>query len=316
MSIFISHSSRDKVLIDQFVKEILVLGCGIKQDLIYCTSIEGLGIRNGEDFREHIKIHLKQSKYAFVFISNNYKNSEVCMNEMGACWAFDHLHIKQFLFPNLDFGSLGLLLNVKQASKIEDTSALDELHEELISKYDTKVSVTLWNKYKGDFLKIINEYARNNANTPYPHPRDYFYDFIKENASPNYLLSKAHPTLLDCKSIFSEEYYLKAFNAYCHGYEDLNNKHLEPFYPKYKHLKITKSSVLKIRNGENTMPGGISNLVVHGVFNSNVEFYSVTFLENKSSEHGNRYSVFCYVNNRWVFIPKPWRFVEVKSDYL
>lgn len=53
MSIFISHASKDEKIIRAFVDKILVLGCGLKDQQVYCTSIEGLGIGTGEDFRKH-----------------------------------------------------------------------------------------------------------------------------------------------------------------------------------------------------------------------------------------------------------------------
>ena len=43
-TIFISHSSKDKKLVDVFVDTILRLGIGFKDNDIFCTSIEGLGM--------------------------------------------------------------------------------------------------------------------------------------------------------------------------------------------------------------------------------------------------------------------------------
>ena len=51
---FISHSSRDKTLIKEFVEKIIRLGIGIPAEDVFCTSIETMGIKNGEDMRSHI----------------------------------------------------------------------------------------------------------------------------------------------------------------------------------------------------------------------------------------------------------------------
>ena len=309
MRIFLSHSSKDKIIVDQFVEKILILGCGLTDENIFCTSIEGLGIKTGDDFRDHIKTNLKRSDYSFLMISENYKNSEVCLNEMGASWALDEIKVKQFLFPKLGFNSLGLLLNIQQAAKLDDSSALDELFEELILKFNTKKKVSRWNKHKSDFLKFLESHSDEFDNSIIPSPKDYFESFIKENASLNHILIKAHPTLLDCKAIFTEKYYRNLFEANCIQFEHLGNNHIEPLYTKKKYVKIHKTNTMKLVNGETQFAGGFINAAKDGLFNYNIDFYKATFLENENSEHGNSFSVFCYVNERWVFIPSPWRLI-------
>jgi hypothetical protein len=43
-----------------------------------------------------------------------------------------------------------------------------------------------------------------------------------------------------------------------------------------------------------------------GRFNYNVDFYKVKFLIDEKAILGLSFNSFCYVNNRWVFIPKPY----------
>jgi hypothetical protein len=64
---------------------------------------------------------------------------------------------------------------------------------------------------------------------------------------------------------------------------------------------------MELINGINNIAGGMVDAARNGLFKHNVEFYRVTFLENDNSEFGVSYKVFCYVNDRWVFFPKPWR---------
>ena len=47
---FISHSSKDKYIINGFIKEILKIGCGFKDEDIFCT-LDSSAIRTGDDFR-------------------------------------------------------------------------------------------------------------------------------------------------------------------------------------------------------------------------------------------------------------------------
>ncbi len=308
MSIFISHSSKDEFVIKQFVEKVLILGCGLSDKQIFCTSIDGLGIKTGADFRQHIRENLINADFSFIMISENYKRSEVCLNEMGASWTLDKLQVRQFLFPNLGFDSLGLLFNIHQAAKLNKASALDELFEEITLHFNTDKKISRWNNHKTDFLSFLNEYMQENSNQIYPSPKDYFESFIKENASLNHLLLKAHPTLLDCKMIFDEEYYEQFFEIYCKMFADIIKEYIEPIYPRKKKLRIVKTNTMELTNGINNIAGGMVEAAKKGYFNYGVDFYKVTFLENENSEFGISYKVFCYVNDKWIFIPKPWQY--------
>lgn len=305
--IFISHSSKDKILVNQFVEKILILGCGLNDEQIFCTSIEGLGIKTGSDFREHIRQNLKNAKYSFLIISNDYKESEVCINEMGASWAIDDIQVKQFLAPNLNFNSLGVLLNIHQAAKIDNPSDLDELYQELIEAYETKVKTVRWNKHKTDFLNFIQSLKpKEIASTSLP-PLDFFSNFIKENISINKLLLEAHPNLLDCKAVFSEKYYKHFYDYYCKFYEKLEKDYVQPLYPKKKFFKVDKTTTSEMMKGINKIAGGMVDAAKKGYFNYDAEFYEITFLTAKDEEMGNSFKVFSYINGRWVFFAKPWQ---------
>ncbi len=310
MSVFISHSSKDQYIIDQFTEKILILGCGLRDDQVFCTSIDGLGIKTGEDFRNHIRKNLLTANFSLLMISENYRRSEVCMNEMGASWAIDNLNVRQLIFPKLGFESLGLLLNVRQASRIDKSADLDELFEELTSHYETEKRVSRWNKHKTDFLNILDEFEKENSNNVFPSPIEYFSQYLKENASLNNLLLNAHPTLLDCKAVFNESIYKKFFEMYCEQFEALTREYQESLYPSKRILRIVKTSTMELNNGINNIAGGMVDAAQKGFFKYNTEFYRVTFLENEKSEFGTSYKVFCYVNDKWVFFPKPWRMNE------
>ena len=88
--IFISHSSKNKDIVEKFVDYILQFGIGIKAEDIFCTSIEEMGVKNGEDIRKHIQTNIQNVDYSFLIISKKYKASEICINEMGAVWAYDN----------------------------------------------------------------------------------------------------------------------------------------------------------------------------------------------------------------------------------
>lgn len=152
---FISHSSSDKDIVNAFVKEILMLGCGFKYDDIFCT-LDTTSIRTGDDFREEIVKNMRECDYVLLFISENYNQSDVCKNEMGAAWALGK-RVLPFVLPGISFSQMGFLNIVKQGALVTDKSKLDELYSEVCSFYEIKQDWINFNKSKDSFIDFINE---------------------------------------------------------------------------------------------------------------------------------------------------------------
>lgn len=154
--IFISHSSKDRYIINGFIKEILKIGCGFKDDDIFCT-LDSSVIRTGDDFREKIIESMKQCDYILLFISENYNSSDVCKNEMGAAWALEGKRILPFVLPDVSFDQMGFLNILKQGASITDKGKLDELYQELCDNYNMKTDWLAFNRSKEDFISLVNE---------------------------------------------------------------------------------------------------------------------------------------------------------------
>lgn len=152
--IFISHSSKDKDIVEKFVDHILQLGIGIKAEDIFCTSIEDMGVRNGEDIRKHIQTNIRNADYSFLMISKNYKASEICINEMGAVWAYDN-NVRLYILPDVDFDEIGWLCDTRKADMINSSIALDALHKEMIEYFELPDKET-WSRQRETFLEYIN----------------------------------------------------------------------------------------------------------------------------------------------------------------
>lgn len=149
--VFISHSSKDKQYVTDFVNHILCLGIGLSLDDIFCTSIEDMTMRNGEDIRMHIQENIRSAEYSFLLISNNYKASEVCVNEMGAVWAYE-ANVRLFLLPNTDFTSIGWLCDTRKADKLTDSVALDRLYKEMVEYFSLKENLIHWSQQREMFV--------------------------------------------------------------------------------------------------------------------------------------------------------------------
>ena len=161
--VFISHSSKDKSIVESFTNNVLRLGMGILHEDIFCTSIEGMDIRTGEDIRKHIKEKLKYCDYVFLMISKNYNESVVCLNEMGASWALEK-QVKPFLLPKTTIESLGWIYNSNIASKIDERATLNSLHDELCERYSFAKNTQIWGKHTDDFLENLK--PQNKLRTP------------------------------------------------------------------------------------------------------------------------------------------------------
>jgi len=91
--LFISHSIADKLVIDDLF-DLLQTGCDLRREDIFCISVEGAGIKTGEDFVDWIQDKLETSNLIILFLTENYYASRFCIAEMGAAWA-----LKSDVFP-------------------------------------------------------------------------------------------------------------------------------------------------------------------------------------------------------------------------
>lgn len=155
--IFISHSSKDVDIINSFIDNILVLGCGICRNQVFCSSIEATGVKTGNDIREHLKSEIRSSDVIILMISNNFNNSSMCLNEMGAAWVLDK-NVKPLLFPQNDYSDIGWLYEISKGMKLNSEEALDELRDSLIETFEISQSckTSEWTQRKHAFIAALN----------------------------------------------------------------------------------------------------------------------------------------------------------------
>lgn len=152
--IFISHSSKDKDVIEKFTDYILQLGIGLSHKDIFCTSIEEMGIKNGEDIRSHIRENVQTADFSFLMISKNYKQSEICLNEMGAVWATEN-RVRYYLLPDVDFKEIGWLCDAKKADRLGNSVVLDAIEEELTGFYGLPRKGGVWSRQRQNFVDYL-----------------------------------------------------------------------------------------------------------------------------------------------------------------
>lgn len=160
--IFISHSSEDKDIVDLFKNIILNAGLGISDNDITYTSAPETGVPTGGNIPQYIKENIADSDFVFFMISDNYRKSEVCLNEMGAAWALNK-NVKPLLLHDVSFKSVGWLYGMNLCAKIDDADRLDELRDEFLDKYGSRPKTSVWNRQKTEFIAKIATFTPNNT---------------------------------------------------------------------------------------------------------------------------------------------------------
>lgn len=159
--VFISHASKDKDIVSLFVDKILIAGYGLQTDDIFYTSREDTGVANGRNIPQEIKAMLSECGLYFLMISDNYRKSEVCLNEMGAAWMVDDNKLKIIMLPNTGFDKIGWILKLNKASDSFNEEHLDYIRDLLIDTFGQKNKTGTWNASKKAFLREIEDVKQN-----------------------------------------------------------------------------------------------------------------------------------------------------------
>ena len=164
--IFISHASADEKVVSLFVNKILKAGCDVRTESIIYTSQVDTGVVNGEDIPEAIKKGIRESALFFLMVSENYRKSEVCLNEMGAAWITDGLVRKIMVLPGAGFDKIGWLMSLKKGTKLDDKDGLDMIHDEVIRVMECPLHTATWNRSRDEFLAELETIQEASPGAP------------------------------------------------------------------------------------------------------------------------------------------------------
>ncbi len=156
--IFVSHSSKDIEIIDSFVEKILILGLEIPSNRVFCTSMHGHGIQSGQYIPDRLREEINMSSIALLFISHNYKSSEICLNEVGAAWVtHEKEEVIPLLLPDVDFTEIGYLNISRLGLKIYERQGILKLIQDNKEKLNPNFNLEKLNKQIDLFLKYFNK---------------------------------------------------------------------------------------------------------------------------------------------------------------
>ena len=311
MSIFISHSSNDVEIVESFVDMILIEGLGIEKRQIFCTSIQDIGIKSGEDFRHKIKKELEKCEFVIQIISEEYRSSEVCLNEMGAAWVLEKKVIP-FILPPVTFNNVGFIHMSTQLLRLNKVAD--------ILKFRTDFDQTLRrNSLRQDeFAHVAHRFVDQPYLRVFNQPKtivkftdkdfDYFRQFLNPEINHYNLLIKAQPNLADCKAVFSDKVFSDIYALYSILYRSsfLNNENWEDIYTK-EEINYRKN---EIHNKNATTQ---KEILIQKYFKPNQALYSIEFKHHKD-KYGIVFTGWLKINGRWVFFPKPLRAIRTIEE--
>lgn len=129
--VFISHSSNDNIvsLFTNFLTSI-----GIKNEDIFCSSMEGQGVKNGQRINEAVFKELKASSIVIYLMTNNFLKSIYCNQELGFSMALEG---KRFIikFEDVDDKDIKGFVDSSYKYNLFDTDGLSSLYDELADIY-------------------------------------------------------------------------------------------------------------------------------------------------------------------------------------
>lgn len=159
MKLFISHAGKDADIVRKFVD--LVLKIGMREEDIFCSSVEGIDIPIQENIYDYLRNLLNSEKIHVVFmLSDNYYQSPACLNEMGAAWV-KRTDYTTFLLPGFEYKDIEGAVDPREMSiKLDDDelrvkNRLGQFKNQLVQNFGFNVSDIRWEQCRDEFLASI-----------------------------------------------------------------------------------------------------------------------------------------------------------------
>lgn len=168
--IFISHSSKDVDYVVQIVN--LLDGMGLNQTHVFCSSLPGYGIPIDTNIFDYLRNLFSEHDLHVIFVhSENYYNSPVSLNEMGAAWVLRN-DVTSILLPGFGFEKMTGVVNGDSVSikldmpELEFKDKLNQLYDKIIKEFElTKKAGIIWEQKRDSFIREVQQISENNKNT-------------------------------------------------------------------------------------------------------------------------------------------------------
>ncbi len=160
--IFISHSSKDVGYVAKIVN--LLDGMGLDQTQVFCSSLPGYDIPIGTTIFDYLRKQFLEFNLHVIFIhSDNYYQSPVSLNEMGAAWALRSV-VTSILLPGFGFEKMTGVVNNQaiviklDGAELELKDKLNQLYGKIVEEFSlTKKADIIWEQKRDAFIKEIQQ---------------------------------------------------------------------------------------------------------------------------------------------------------------
>jgi len=135
--VFISHSSKNKEIADHLCAFIARLG--VKDENIFCSSVIGKGIDNGQQLNKAIADAITKSSLLIFILSYDFLSSSYCVEELGVGWFLAQrgdVTCYYLVLPDIDMSDILGFVN----SKVDKFTFLDNNHVEDLSSLSCDLS--------------------------------------------------------------------------------------------------------------------------------------------------------------------------------
>jgi hypothetical protein len=156
--VFVSHAAVDKRFVDNFMDDIIRLGCEVPKTSIFYSSGADTGIPSGGNLNAYVRQKVQDATIVVAILTPSFQTRPYCAAELGAAWSRTGL-LFPIAAPGVERTDLQGVLKGLIVRYLDDSGALDELHEAVCGAVGTSPGATTWNMYKAKWLSKANRLA-------------------------------------------------------------------------------------------------------------------------------------------------------------
>lgn len=180
--LFISHSYKDRLIADRLIDKLIVPIFGLeKQHHIFYTSKRVTGIKASLNWKEKIKSSIQNSEYFIALITPNYKESEMCIGEIGAAWVLEK-KIYPLIIPPITFKNFSIIISDLQAEDLSKTDNVKAFVDSL--KSDLSPTYFLNDLSELEEKEIIKKFGKSLRNYLRKNPFEKVEKVVEEKKVP------------------------------------------------------------------------------------------------------------------------------------
>lgn len=154
-SVFVSHATADRDLVEQFV-EIILKNCGLAEADIFVSSIPGMDIPGGSDLLATVRAEVSDTTLVIAVITPTYPTRPVCIAELGAAWGVAG-KLLPVLVPGINRDRLEGVLNGLKTDYLNEEKTLDEIAERIETETGRgPANRSSWTRAKQRWLRAVD----------------------------------------------------------------------------------------------------------------------------------------------------------------